>query len=593
MPQRPDTVAERLAPVARMRREQTPVRAFVAAACAAAIAARLNHPVLWLWLAAYVAANVLEVWALAPFRRTGAASAPSRLRTGLALGSIALLASAFGSLSLLLLHAPGSLGAAAAVLLLCSGVLNVLATSRGSGEAFMAGAAPYAGLAAYVALRLGDSAVGRDPLAAMLMLAALTFMVTTGLIWRDGDRTHRRERAALHELDGRRREAEEAWEARQAFVAAVSHELRTPLGAVLAASATLEHGALAPADRAQASLITEASRLMRRLLDDLLDLAKLEAGRMAVEAVAFDPAALVRESAALWSAPAAAKGLALELEGDRALPARAVGDPMRVRQVLNNLLSNAVKFTDAGVVRLRCGIEAAADGGWDLVLDVADTGPGLSDEMLAGLFQPFAQEGPHTARLHGGSGLGLAISRELACLMGGSIAARRGPGGRGAVFTFHLRLAAAPANTAAETGRPTPDAEAPGAIRLLVVDDHPLSRRALRTLMEVAGAQVAEAAGGAEGLEMLAVQPFDLVLMDVTMPGVDGCEAVRRLRAGGGPNAAVAVLGVTGLTGTEAARTCLDAGMDGHVEKPCEPRALYAAVSAALATDAEPDALAA
>ena len=581
MPPRSETVAARLVPVARLRRTQAPVRAVAVVVAGASFALGLNLQVMWLWLAAYAAAGVFEVSALNAFLRPGAA--PSRLRTAAVLGAVAASASALGSLALLLVQTPSALGAAAAMLLLCSGVLNVLAVSRGSAEAFIAGAVPYVLLSGWTALSLQASPLAHDRLAPALALAVVGLAVTVGLIWRDGERTHAREREVLRELERRRREAEAAWEARQLFVAAVGHELRTPLSAILAASGALEAAAPTADERGRASQIANASRLMRRLLDDLLDLARLEAGRMPVERVAFDAAALVRESVALWSAPAEAKGLVLSLQGDGALPVRALGDGMRISQLLNNLLSNAVKFTATGGVTLGCRAQPAWGGGWELALDVADTGPGLDDEALARLFQPFAQQGAETARLHGGSGLGLAISRELARVMGGSLAARRGPDGRGAVFTLTLRLEEAepaPAPAADRTITPTLAGARP---RILVVDDHALGRQALRALLEADGAQVSEAPGGEEALDTLSEQPFDLVLMDVTMPGVDGREAVRRLRAGGGPNAATPVLGVTGLCGDADVRACLAAGMDGHVEKPCEAQALYDAVAGALA----------
>ena len=574
------TLGECLISVAEARRRQAPMRVFVALLFAASFLWRLDTPWLWAWLVGYVAAQGFEVWALWPFRRDG--SRAGRLRNVVALASISVLALAWGSLAVFIWRVGGSVGPAASVLLLCTGVLNVLGNTRGCAPAFAAGAAPY--LLLTLALPLSWAGEAEQAFKPTFLAASLLFAAAVLLIWRDGGRTGRREREALAALEAQRAAAVAADESRRRFVAVVSHELRTPLSAIMAASATIEARAVDDTKRRSAALIADSSRLMRRLLDDLLDLAKLEAGGMTVEAVAFDLRELVAGSARLWAEPAAAKGVILELEGVETLPERLVGDPLRLGQVLNNLLSNAVKFTAEGEVRLRCASAPAPGGRVHLTLDVLDTGRGLEAHELADLFTPFAQAEHSDARLHGGTGLGLPISRELARLMGGDLQAAAREDRTGARLTLTLTLpeplpeSAAP--PAPRAGRET----APG-LRVLVVDDHPVSRRALRLVLEAADALVTEAPGGSAALAQLAVEPFDLVLTDLHMPLVDGREMTRRLRGHDGPNRGAPVIGVSGDGDDPAARA--DAGLDGWVMKPVEPAALFAAIDAALSARPE------
>ena len=573
--------------VAVLRREQAPVRAVMAIVAGGAFALGLHLPWLFAWVAGQVLAQGFELWALWPFRE--GVSRPPRWREAVALVSVAVLALAFDGMAVLLWRLPGSAGAGAATLLLCAGMLNVLALSRGAPGAFFAAAAPHAVVA--LALPLTWAGGRSEALAAPFMAATAAFIFTAFVVWRDGERTLRREAAALGQAQAGRAAALDAWEARQAFVAQVSHELRTPLTAVLAAASTLE-GRVAAADAPTAATISDSARLMRRLLDDLLDLAKLEAGRMTVERVPFGLRAVLREAAELWSAPAKAKALSFELAELSHLPESAVGDPLRLRQVLNNLLSNAVKFTSQGVVRLEAEALRAEDGGWALRIRVSDTGRGVSAEELARLFQPFAQADGSVARTHGGTGLGLAISRELAHLMGGDLEARPSANDAGAVFELTMPLGVADAGSEtlplrALTAWATDEAGARSDLRVLVVDDHLVSRRAVLLLLESAGVSATAATDGAEALERLATEPLDLVLTDVRMPGIDGLELTRRLRAEPGPNRAAAVLGVTGLASDRELAAALAAGMDGCVVKPLEPRAFYAAVEAALQTAAE------
>lgn len=555
------------------RRDQAPLRLFVAVVLAVGFQAQLNVAWLWAWLGFYVASQLFEIWALWPFR-PGRPNPPA-WRGWTAIFSIFLLAAAFGAIALPLWLVPGSLGPAGACLLLAGSILNVLSLSRGSPLAFMAGAVPYASYLLSAPL-IDRSVNGADPFSIPFILAEVLFLVAAVLVFTAAERLAAAQTKATAELESQRAVAEADAEAKSAFVAVVSHELRTPLSGILAAAGDLQRRAADPELRSRAAMVIQGVRMMRAILDDLLDLSKLEAGRMQVESVPFDPRAMIEDAVQFWTTEADSKGLSLTLDGAERLPEAAEGDPLRLRQVLNNLLSNAVKFTDKGGVRIECD---SRELGGKLVLSitVADTGVGLTPDKIAKLFQPFEQGAASIARTHGGTGLGLAISRQLARLMGGDLTVDGRPG-QGARFTLTATLGR-------ETfgRRPVPIAEAvQTAARILVVDDHEIGRRTLGLLLEPLGAAITVAASGEEALERLAVQPFDLVLMDVTLQGMDGMETCRRLRADAGPNRDTPVVAVTGRTERSDLDACLQAGMNGWVAKPIEARALYEAIDRTL-----------
>jgi len=580
-----EKIAHGLIHTAVNRRAQAPLRLFIALLLAVSFQAELSHGWLWAWLGAYVATQLFEIWALWPFRPER--PAPPPWRTGVAIISIFLLATAFGAIALPLWLMWPSLGPAGAVLLLAGSILNVLSLSRGSPLAFMAGAIPYA--CYLIAAPLVDRALhGSDPFSLPFVLAEMLFLVAAILVFTAAERLAASQQEATAELKAQRAKAEAEVQAKSAFVAVVSHELRTPLSGILAAAGDLQRRATEPELRSQAAMVIQGARMMRGILDDLLDLSKLEAGRMQVETVPFDLKLLIEDVALFWSTEAHRKGLTLVLKGAEHLPEAVEGDPLRLRQVLNNLLSNAVKFTDQGDVRIECDIRERS-GRVLLRVSVVDTGCGLSSEKRATLFKPFEQGEASVARTHGGTGLGLAISRQLARLMGGDLTGDGAPG-RGSRFTFTALLGATPAAQSTPVFAPAPSAAF--APRVLAVDDHEMGRRTLALLLEPLGASVTLAASGREALECLADEAFDLVLMDVTMDGMDGMQTCRRLRSDAGPNRLTPVLAVTGRTEAADVEACLAAGMNGWVAKPIEARQLYEAVERVL-SEPEPAAEAA
>ncbi|MDG2521654.1 ATP-binding protein [Caulobacter segnis] len=462
-----------------------------------------------------------------------------------------------------------------AFLLLGGGLLQVIAASSYSRLAFLAMVTPMMTVAAGVVLLDPDV----TPITkAVLLIGGGLVGVNAMIAWRMSMSAVLRERAIAAEHERRRAEAEATAAAKSAFVAVVCHELRTPISAILSGAAVLERNAPDAATRTHTQVIGDAGSMMRNLLNDLLDLSRIEAGRLSVEAVSFDARQTLSDVMRLWRPEAMKKQLRLRIEGSAGLPRWLQGDPTRLRQILNNLLSNAIKFTPSGSVTLKVNAEPRRDGRLALELSVVDTGPGFDDEAAQRLFTAFNQLNAGVAAKYGGSGLGLAISRELARLMGGELTVESRPGA-GAAFTLSLDL---------EVAASPPAANVPtlAGVRVLAVDDHVLNRRALEVILEPFGVLPVTADSGETALEILARQPFDVVLMDLYMPGMDGRDAVRRLRREAGPNQKTPVIAVTASATDKDWEDCREAGMEAHVAKPVIPAELHAALRQVLTSRA-------
>jgi signal transduction histidine kinase/CheY-like chemotaxis protein len=526
----------------------------------------------WIWAAAYAAAQLLELVLIgAIMRRPDPGRAPV-LR--LAVAAMPVVTSAiFGFLALPLFASHERFAPTLGGLLLAGALLNVIVVNSSLRSATISAAAPhviYLLIAPFVARAANPDA----RLADALWLGVVLLIVSVFVAARTLERALRAEAAAKDEAERRRHEAEEAVAAKSAFVAMISHELRTPISAILAGAARLHSDVPEASSKLHAQLIGDAGAMMRTLLNDLLDLSRLDAGRMAVEQAPFDLRQAMADTLRLWRPDANKKGLRLRVEGAAHLPRWVAGDSLRLRQVLNNLLSNAIKFTERGAVTVRLSTREAGD---HLVFEaiVADTGRGLAEGQLARLFTPFDQLASNVAREHGGSGLGLVISRELTRLMGGDLTVTSKPG-KGARFRLEVQVELAEA----------PDARAGGAViegaRVLVVDDHVVNRRAIELVLQSFGIQPTLAESGERALELLHSEVFDVMLMDVYMPGMDGRDATRQLRAAEGPNRDIPVIAVTASATTKDWEACHAAGMNAHVAKPIDPSQLHAALSEVL-----------
>ena len=378
-------------------------------------------------------------------------------------------------------------------------------------------------------------------------------------------------RANAHALERAQVEAQAANRAKSAFLAMMSHELRTPMNGVMGMAHALASTRLDRRQTDYLDTIVQSGDGLMAILNDILDLSKIEAGKLELEIVSFDVAELGRQLHNLWIETARAKDVALVLEIAPDTPAWLAGDPMRVRQILLNLLSNAVKFTLDGGVRVAIG--PGLGGGVEIV--VSDTGIGMSAEHQTRLFQPFSQGEVSTTRRFGGSGLGLSICHHLVTLMGGRISVTSRPDA-GSTFTVSLPLATA---TAPVAPLPLPRAAGLEGRRILVVDDNRVNQTVARALLEAVGAEVVMADDGLQGLERLTADHFDLVLMDVHMPTMDGIEALARIRAGQGGPADIPVIALTADGMSGEAERLLTLGFDGVQSKPIQPAELLRVVA--------------
>jgi signal transduction histidine kinase/ActR/RegA family two-component response regulator len=367
--------------------------------------------------------------------------------------------------------------------------------------------------------------------------------------------------ARTQELAEARRVAEDALQARGNFLAMMSHEIRTPLNGVLGMTGVLLESPLQPEQRSQLETIHRCGFSLLTLLNDILDFAKIEAGRMLFEEVPFAPRALVAECLDVLAQAAAEGHTRLESSIDATVPMRVVGDPSRVRQVLLNLAGNAVKFTRGGTVT----VIIEREGTDRLRVAVRDTGLGIAAEALGRLFQPFVQADASTTRRFGGTGLGLAICRRLVDAMGGVIGAESELG-RGSTFWFTVPLVAAP--DLAPTLPTTAVAARRRALRVLVAEDNAVNQRVVSAILARQGHLVRVVGDGREALDALEVSPYDVVLMDCEMPELDGYAATRLLREREGESKHTRVVALTANAFEEDRQRALASGMDAWLTKP-------------------------
>lgn len=415
--------------------------------------------------------------------------------------------------------------------------------------------------------------------ASVIIALLLGVLVAGGVAWA----AH--QRRASGRLRSAQQRAEAANTAKSAFLAVMSHELRTPLNGMLGLAQALRAGDLAAEQREQVDLIMDSGDTLLVLLNDILDLSKIEAGKLEIAPTVGD---IVQTCARLvgGSQPTAReKGVALTFHLEGVAPGPLMFDGVRVRQCLTNLVSNALKFTTHGKVEVALACYPEPDGRVRVRLRVADTGIGMNEATVAKLFRPFTQADASTTRNFGGTGLGLNITRRLVEMMRGDIRVESEEG-VGSVFTIEMVVdqAEAPASEPREeegVDETTGFAALQGR-RILVVDDHPVNRRVIRLFLEPFECDLIEAADGQQALEALEREAVDLVLMDVNMPVLDGLEATRRLRLDPRFHR-LPVIALTADVMSAQIKTCLDAGCDAHVAKPIDLRNLLSVMDCCLA----------
>ncbi|WP_240609463.1 ATP-binding protein [Phenylobacterium deserti] len=392
-------------------------------------------------------------------------------------------------------------------------------------------------------------------------------------------------RSAMRDLETARDAANAANVLKTQFLANMSHEIRTPLNGVLAMAEVMAMGELAAVQRDRLQIIRQSGGLLLSVLNDVLDLSKIEAGKLALASEPFDLEPTIAPTVETFAGMAAAKGLdfAVEVEADAQGWWR--GDAERLQQVVSNLLSNAVKFTVAGEVRMNVTLSPEGEA---LRISVRDTGVGIAPAKLPTLFEKFTQADNSATRRFGGTGLGLALCRELTQMMGGSIQVESQEG-KGSAFTVELPLPRAGAEDQAVAA----DAMDEGGLRLLAAEDNPTNQQVLAAVMESLGISIDIVSDGEKAVEAWGVCDYDLILMDIQMPVMDGITAAREIRAAEARTgrARTPIVALTANALSHQVAEYLAAGMDNHVAKPIEIAKLYEAISTTLtnaATGATP-----
>lgn len=415
----------------------------------------------------------------------------------------------------------------------------------------------------YITINLGTSVF-------TLLLIALAWVVLV-----------RPARTWASQLAETRQRAENATRAKSDFLAVMSHEIRTPLNSIIGfADLLLTDPALRGAQRRQVELIHGGGAMLLTVVNDLLDFSKIEAGRVELVPEPFPIETLVDNSVSIVRPSAEAKGLEMRVAIDPCLPLWLLGDEDRLRQVLLNLLNNAVKFTAEGLVSLSVA-GAGRDGDrLRIRFTVTDTGVGIDPESQQQLFQPFAQADASITRRYGGTGLGLSISRRLVELMGGEIGFLSNPG-HGSSFWFTVSL---PPSEAPDIAPAAPQGGRAEPAHILVAEDLPMNQELARAMVERAGHRVEIVGDGAQAVRAAAGGGYDLVLMDIQMPVMDGLAATREIRRLPPPAGAVPIVAMTANVLPHQVAEFLAAGMNGHVAKPVKQRELQSAIASALAS---------
>jgi signal transduction histidine kinase/CheY-like chemotaxis protein len=462
-----------------------------------------------------------------------------------------------------------------AMALLISGYVLVFAQLRSSPRQALVISSPYGVAALIILASLWGSPLFWAFLAVVPFTAAGLFVLVTMTMLREDRITAFQEHQAhlIEELEAARDRANAASDAKSNFLGVISHELRTPMNGVLGAAQLLASTRLETSQREYLSIIRNSGDNLLSLLNDILDMTKIEAGRMTFEVVDVHSDDMHRRAAGPFQAQAEAKGLTFVSRFEGEVPAIVRGDPLRVCQVLHNLLSNAVKFTDAGEVVFLAKCTRLSDDRVRFDFSVTDSGAGIAPADLERLFQPFTQVDASSTRRFGGTGLGLTIAKRMANIMHGDIHVESTLG-KGSTFTFTVEAQVVAWTTETEAEPIHANVEGGGALNVLIVEDHPVNRMILEAWMGSAGHVSSTAENGQIAVDVAGRERFDLIVMDVNMPVMDGLTATRAIRDTHGPNTETPIVVLSASARREDHQAGLDAGADAYLNKPIDFAAL-------------------
>ncbi len=572
-----DTLAdERLDEVAADIRRLGVSRVVSGCLAAGVIGLGLGYGVALAWLASFLIAESLATLATRNFGQGRPGT--TRERAGFILAAIPVNASWATLAALLWVHGPDRLKIAA-VAIWC-GQLVFAQQYRHQPLALLAisGLTPVLCLVVFPFVYLdGNDLVTMATRWSLVLLIGVTINVSL------------RNRAAAQRMDdltrGLREEREKALEAARAkstFIAVTSHELRTPMNGLLGMAHALQRSDLDPVQREHVALMIKSGDSLMQLLNDVLDMSRIDAGKVELVPEPIDPRAAVSDIVDAWRDAAQAKGLALECRFGAEAPAWISADPLRIRQVLANLISNAIKFTPQGHVRVTVDAEPV-ETDWLIKLSVCDTGPGVPKEATGRVFDSFTQADETVSRRYGGAGLGLAISRALARQMGGDLVLRPNPDG--ACFVFSLQAPEADAPARAEPHADLAEDEPLEQLRVLMAEDNAINQLVVRTMLEPTGVNLTVVENGAEALKAMSEGRYDCVLMDINMPVMDGITALEAIRGGQAGDPALPVIALTASAMAGDRERFLGLGFDDHVGKPVKPMDLITAIVRAVSPE--------